>query len=72
MKNLVGFNELSEYDGLGTAFGDTGKNQGRVMAIEEGRIACVSATCRSLYIGIRKQRRSGMYLSFKVDRSDLV
>ena len=41
MKNLVGLNDLSEYDGVGTAFGDTGKNQGRVVAIEEGRIACV-------------------------------
>lgn len=41
VKNLVGFNELSEYDELETVFDDTGKDQGRVVVIEDGRITCV-------------------------------
>ena len=41
VKNLVGFNELSEYDELETVFDDTEKDQGRAVVIEEGRITCV-------------------------------
>jgi hypothetical protein len=41
VKHLVGFNELSEQDELETVFDDTGKDQGRAVVIEDGRITCV-------------------------------
>jgi len=52
VKNLVGFNELSELDELETVFDDTGKDQGRVVVIEDGRVTCVQRhvdTCVSAF-----------------------
>jgi hypothetical protein len=54
VKNLVGFNELSNYDELETVFDDTEKEQGRVVVIEDGRITCVQRSvdpCTSAFGG---------------------
>jgi hypothetical protein len=41
VKDLVVFNELSEEDELETLFDDTGKDQGRAVVVQDGRITCV-------------------------------